>query len=730
MSWKNLKIGQKLGIGFGLVLVLLTVTGALTYTGVGTIVGNAEEVISGNKLDGLLAQREVDHLNWANKVNALLTDKNISKLSVQTDPKKCGFGKWYYSDRRKQAERLVPQLKGLFAEVEAPHTTLHESAVRIGRVFRQADLELGDFLREKKIDHLLWTHKVKDVFLDATKKELGVQMDDHKCGLGKWMYSADTAQRKQQDPTFAAVMDTIEEPHSRLHESAKKIQALLDEGRRSEAIEYFGKTTMPAAQNTLAAINGVLAWQEQQVKGMLEANRIYASETQPSLVKIQSLLERIRKTARENIMTDEAMLGAARGTRRNVSAIALAALIAGLVMAGIISLGITRPILKGITFARRISNGDLTASINLDQKDEIGMLADDLKAMAAKLREVIGSVRSGANHVKQMAENVKTTADTVSSTSEEMSSSAEEMSQGANEQAAAAEEASSSMEQMGANIKQNADNALQTEKIALQAAHDAREGGSAVEKTVTAMRDIAGRISIIEEIARQTNLLALNAAIEAARAGEAGKGFAVVASEVRKLAERSQTAAGEINNLSASSVEIAEQAGELLKKIVPDIQKTAELVQEISAACNEQNSGADQINNAIQQLDQVIQQNASSSEEMSSSSENMASSAEEMAASAGEMTEQARRLQDTIGFFKTGDDTGNGALFMQQSVRFQSVPQPEQQKPLSVAPEAAPGTTQLTETPAQGKKQSQGFALDMRYKKSGDDEEENEFEKY
>ena len=194
------------------------------------------------------------------------------------------------------------------------------------------------------------------------------------------------------------------------------------------------------------------------------------------------------------------------------------------------------------------------------------------------------------------------------------------------------------MEQMTSNIRQNADNAMQTEKIAVKSADGARQGGKAVEETVHAMKEIANKISIIEEIARQTNLLALNAAIEAARAGEHGKGFAVVASEVRKLAERSQKAAAEISQLSASSVEVAERAGALLGQMVPDIQKTAELVQEINAASREQDLGAGQINKAIQQLDQVIQQNASASEEMSSTAE--------------ELSSQAEQLQSTIAFFR------------------------------------------------------------------------------
>ena len=275
--------------------------------------------------------------------------------------------------------------------------------------------------------------------------------------------------------------------------------------------------------------------------------------------------------------------------------------------------------------AKGIAEGNLL--VRVKERSSQDDLMKALATMVEKLTTVVSDVRNAA--------------DNVASGSQQLSSTSQEMSQGATEQAASAEEVSSSMEQMVSNIRQNADNAQQTEKIALKAAQDAKEGGKAVAETVGAMKEIAGKISIIEEIARQTNLLALNAAIEAARAGEHGKGFAVVASEVRKLAERSQLAAGEINKLSATSVEVAEKAGEMLTRIVPDIQKTAELVSEINAASNEQNTGAEQINKAIQQLDQVIQQNASATEEMSSTTE--------------ELSSQAEQLQETIAFFRTGD---------------------------------------------------------------------------
>ncbi len=307
--------------------------------------------------------------------------------------------------------------------------------------------------------------------------------------------------------------------------------------------------------------------------------------------------------------------------------ISLAAIVILFAILLVIAHVISNPVKKGISLAKTIAQGDLTRDIDVHQKDEIGVLADALRNMVAQLKNVIGEVRG--------------VTDSVASGSKELSSSAEQFSQGATEQAASVEEVSASMEEMAANIRQNADNALQTEKISIKAAEDARKTGKAVGETVTAMKNIAEKISVIEEIARNTNLLALNAAIEAARAGEAGKGFAVVAAEVRKLAENSGKAAAEISELSGGSVHKAETAGKMLADIVPDIQKTADLIQEISAASKEQNAGAEQINQAIQQLDQVVQQNASASEEMAATSE--------------ELSAQAGQLQSSIAFFNLGN---------------------------------------------------------------------------
>jgi methyl-accepting chemotaxis protein len=383
-----------------------------------------------------------------------------------------------------------------------------------------------------------------------------------------------------------------------------------------------------------------------------------------------------------------------------INTLLISVLIAGLIIGVLIAVialfiagSIANPLSKGAALAKAVAEGDLTAQIDVNQKDEVGILASSLQTMMGKLTDIVGSIQSAS--------------DNVAAGSEELSATAQQLSQGATEQASSVEETSASMEEMGSNIQQNADNSQQTEKISLKASGDAQESGNAVSEAVHAMKEIATKISIIEEIARQTNLLALNAAIEAARAGEHGKGFAVVAAEVRKLAERSQNAAGEISELSATSVDVAEKAGEMLNKLVPDIKKTSELVQEISASSTEQNSGAEQISRAIQQLDSVIQQNAGATEEMASTSE--------------ELSSQAQQLQDTIAFFKV-----NGAASHHQNrASFNNATQVSHvaAQPKKVV-KNQPEQLSSTKNPM---KELPGIDLDLGGKGNGND---SEFEQY
>jgi methyl-accepting chemotaxis protein len=362
--------------------------------------------------------------------------------------------------------------------------------------------------------------------------------------------------------------------------------------------------------------------------------------------------------AQEQGKTESAFAASIRGTVVILVILLALGFIAGLLLAIYLALSISRPLNSAVKFSESIASGDLRDEIDAKiakRGDEIGTLGSSLNVMIERLREVVESIGGSSDMLAGGSAELSHSAEQMSQGVEAVSSSAQQLSQGASEQASSAEEVSSSLEEMSSSIRQNADNSLQTESISQKASADAAEGGKAVEGTVDAMKLIASKIGIIEEIARNTNLLALNAAIEAARAGEAGRGFAVVASEVRKLAERSQAAAGEIASISRTSVAIAEKAGTLISAIIPQIKKTAELVQEISASSREQASGTEQINKAVVQLDTVIQQNASFSEELSSTTEELSAQSQSVASMSEEISSQAVALNDAISFFKTGE---------------------------------------------------------------------------
>jgi len=622
--FKNLKMGVKMTLGFGLVIALVITVGVIAILNVMTIQTQSERLMNEYVPETEIAmelERDVANTMYNMRGYSLTYSDKYLQLGEQ--------GLTKVDAELQRAEDLANKYTQL--TVLKNHVTDTKKQV--------ADYKALKDTTVNTINEIIDNRAVNDTAAADFMEEAGIflisQKQQQAAELEQGASTAAITQRIQKVEWMNDIIDLGNEARV----ANFKAQALNDTTYFDSALTSLDQ--IPAIMTRLRSVT-VLNKDLTELDAIDRARDNYRQAVVTIKENYGTLSElNSQRNAAANGVTAAAIEVSEAGIN-NTEAIAadavakiqaaivviITGLLIALILAVIIAIFLTRIIVislrKGVQFATSLSKGDLTTKLDVYQKDELGILADSLRSMSEHLTDVVGDIRGAS--------------DNVASGSEQISSTAQQMSQGATEQAASAEEVSSSMEEMSSNIRQNAENSLQTEKIAMKAANDATEGGKAVSQTVQAMKDIAERITIIEEISRNTDLLALNAAIEAARAGEHGKGFAVVASEVRKLAERSQKAAGEISELSTKSVSVAEEAGKMLEQIVPDIQKTAELVQEISAASNEQNSGADQISKAITQLDQVIQQNASASEEMASMSE--------------ELSSQANQLQTTISFFK------------------------------------------------------------------------------
>jgi methyl-accepting chemotaxis protein len=606
MNWKDLKLGQKMTIGIGLIIFITLIIGIIGYRALNKVEEEVSETSYINKIENnilrVLNNQEKYYLNQDER----LIEKINSDLSA--------------------IKEMAHDLKLLLEdENDKQHiTSLIKDLDNYENVF-------GNFVEDQKLRH----HELEQ--LNSETNKITSQITNLESSLANELKDriAD-AELRAKIQEFMVLYELSSYIHV-LKENALN----FDLSGKVQYINNFNKTyseTETKIQELLPLLKNTD--KEKDIKKIQEELVVFKKEFEELVATDKNL----KKEDAELVSTAELAIREAEDVNKHLTAKMheniskadmqiIIFIIAGLLLAILIGTTITRSITgvinKGVRFAQEIANGDLTAEIDVDQKDEIGQLAKALQRMADKLREIVGIITNGA--------------DTITMASQELSANSEEMSQGNSEQASTAEEVSSTMEEMVANIQQNSDNAKETEKISVKASGGMSQVGKASKDSLVSIKEIAEKITIINDIAFQTNILALNAAVEAARAGEHGKGFAVVAAEVRKLAERSKVAADEVDVLSKNSVNLTEDSQKLLQDFIPEIEKTARLVQEISAASSEQNSGADQVNNAIQQLNQVIQQNTAASEEMATSAE--------------ELSGQAEQLREAIAFFKVDKET-------------------------------------------------------------------------
>ncbi len=585
----GLTIDRKLCLGFGILVVFIAVLGLTAFMGVNGIVSDSMSMITGSRINEVLKQREIDHLNWLAKLTRYMQDHNTKELDVQTDDHQCGLGKWLYGEERKQAESAVPELAPLLQAMEEPHRVLHHSAEEIARYSNKLNTGklLSDFYRLER-DHLLWYETAIEEVIQR-KDKISVQLDDRACELGRWLYGPEAEQLRKAHPDFEPLFEQLKAPHKRLHDIGRQINERLAHADFSGAMDLVQGQVKQSVNEVRSILTGARELVRKKYEDQERADNIFSTVSMKSIADLQALMHQASERVSGRMTSQDSVLNAASKLKLTIGVIGALAALAGFATALLICASIKGPLVR--------------------------------------LRDTLSDA-----------------SEQVAAASTQVSASSQHLAEGASEQAGSLEETSASLEEMASMTKQNAANASQANSLMREAERVVERASGSMLGMVASMQEISRAseeiqkiIKTIDEIAFQTNLLALNAAVEAARAGEAGAGFAVVADEVRNLAMRAADAAGNTALLIEGSVNKVREGAQLVEEtnrefgeVAGIVKKSGELIGEIASASGEQAQGIEQLTVAITEMDKITQQNATTAEESASSAEEMSSQAAQM----------------------------------------------------------------------------------------------------
>ena len=672
---RNLKFSVKLWVFTGLLLGATILVGGVALTLINGILGANHQYADAAQYNTFMVQKEVDHLTWVNKVQKLFME-NLPTLDVQTDHTQCGIGKFLHGEEGQKMAKSDPQIEALLEAVKVPHKDLHDTASTIKAVWQPNHPGLSLTLAARLDDHRRWVQKVSNTLME--NKPIDVQVDPTKCAFGKWLAGEEAQRLMGEWPEFQSIMAQVTQFHNQLHESAVKIQRASS---AEQKLDIYANLTEPACNQVATLFGQVQTLEAALDKSQLQASQIFDSQTLPALKATQAKINSLVEYLSASQATIKQYMDSKGSTAKwTTSMIAVTAVAVAAVFSMLLIRSLVGPVTQAVIFAQKMAEGDLTQTLDVNQKDEIGILSGALNQMGASLNRMfkdiaagVSTITSSSTELSAISQQMSQSSNQSSSRSSSVAAAAEQMSANMTSVAAASEQAStnvsmvaSATEEMTATVKEISQNSAKANTITSEAVAKVTSASDKVDKLGIAAREISKVTEVITEISEQTNLLALNATIEAARAGEAGKGFAVVANEIKELAKQTAEATQEIkakiegiqNSTSLTVDEIKQiskvinDVNDIVVTIATAVEEQAVTTQEIASNVAQASQGIGEVNENVAQSSSVSAEIARDIAEVNQAGIEVSSGSEQINSSAHELSQLAEKLNEMVSRFK------------------------------------------------------------------------------